>query len=286
MTDTALAPLAIERRADGGAIVWLDAGDRPVVVMNRTLLSRLDSTIDDLLANQPDWVVLASNAPRSFVAGADLSEINSLTDDDLDAYMVEGQRVFSRLADMTCPVVAAVGGAALGGGLELAMHCHAIVASTVGGNDKPYPIGLPEAGLGLCPAWGGTQLLAGRIDPATAVDATAQGRPFKSDAMPTGLADATVDTPDTLIEAAATHAASMQAARPANLSTVDTDALLKACSEARGLNTPAANAVTACIHAGAERDLEAGLAAERANIVALRNTEDTRQRIEAFLNRG
>jgi enoyl-CoA hydratase/carnithine racemase len=286
MTETTLAPLQVDRREDGGAIVWLDAGDRPIVVMNQELLSRLNNSIDALEADLPTWAVLASTSERSFVAGADLNEINRLNDDALTDYMAEGQCVFGRLADFARPIVAAVCGAALGGGLELAMHCHGIVASAVGRNSKAYPIGLPEAGLGLCPAWGGTQLLAGRIDPSTAVQATAEGRPFKSDALPEGLTNATVQTPADVLDAACALAANMNASPPIDISHVDADVLRSACTQARGLQTPAADAVTACIEATLDRGLTAGLAAERANIVALRNTQDTKARIEAFLNRG
>ena len=286
MTNTALAPLEIDRREDGGAIVWLDAGDRPVVVMNQELLGRLESTIDVLEAELPAWIVLTSTSERSFVAGADLAEIKSLSDEALTDYMAKGQRTFRRLADFPRPVVAAVGGAALGGGLELAMHCHAIVAAKHGRSGKPFPIGLPEAGLGLCPAWGGTQLLAGRIDPATAVQATAEGRPFKSDAMPAGLADRTVDAAEDVLAAACTQASDMTATPPTDITQIDAAALRTACTQARGLQSPAADAVTACIEATLDRNLAAGLAAERANLVALRNTTDTKARIDAFLNRG
>ncbi len=286
MTDTALAPLMIERRTDGGAVLWLDAAGRPVVVMNRTLLEQLDAAITQLTDDLPAWLVVASTSDRSFVAGADLGEIDSLDDNALTAYMVEGQRVFGRLADFPRTVVAAVNGAALGGGLELAMHCHAIAACTTGSNGKAFPIGLPEAGLGLCPAWGGTQLLPARIDAATAVRATAAGKPFKSDAMPEGLADVTVDSPEALLEAACNLAAKRAPARPADVTQADAIALREACSVARGLQQPAADAVTACIESALDRDLTAGLAAERANIVALRNTKDTKNRLAAFLNRG
>ena len=286
MTDTALAPLKIDRRTDDGALVWLDAGDRPVVVMNTILLAQLDGAIDLLEADTPSWVVMASTTDRSFVAGADLAEINSMSDNALTSYMEEGQRVFGRLSSLACPVVAAVGGAALGGGLELALHCHAIVAAQHGRTGKVYPIGLPEAGLGLCPAWGGTQLLAGRIDPTTAVLATAQGKPFKSDDLPSGLADCMVKDGTDVIDQACTLAAGMTSRRPVDITQVDAATLRKACMKARGLCTPAADAVTACIEASLDRNLAAGLAAERANLVALRNTQDTKARIEAFLNRG
>jgi enoyl-CoA hydratase/carnithine racemase len=285
MTNTALAPLHIDRRQDGGAVVLLDPGTRPVVVLDGALVARLSATLDELERNCPKWVVLASATERSFVAGADLNEINSLSDDELTQYMVTGQRVFARLSALPCPVVAAIGGAALGGGLELALHCHAIVAAAIGRNDKPYPIGLPEAGLGLCPGWGGTQLLGGRLDPSVAVEATALGRPFKSNAMPTGLADVTVDTLHDVVDAACAHASTMSVTPLRIISNANEEAVRAACTAARALDTAAANAVADCIEASLHGGLEAGLQAERYNIVALRNTADTKDRIKGFLNR-
>lgn len=286
MTDTTLAQLQIDRRQDGGAVVMLPSGARPVVVMDGDLVARLDATMDALEQDLPTWVVLASDTERSFVAGADLNEINRLSDAALSDYMVEGQRVFGRLAAFPRPVVAAIGGPALGGGLELALHCHAIVAAQMGRNDKPYPIGLPEAGLGLCPAWGGTQLLAGRIDPSIAIHATATGRPFKSNEMPQGLADCTVASRDDVLDAACTHGAGMHASVPNNVTQANADAVHTACNEARALGTAAAEAVVDCIETSLRDGLEAGLQAERRHIVALRNTADTRARIEEFLHRG
>jgi len=286
MTDTALAPLQINRREDGGAVVLLPPGTRPVVVMDGELVARLDATIDALEQDLPAWVVLASATDRSFVAGADLQEISNLSDEALMDYMIEGQRVLGRLATFPHPIVAAIGGAALGGGLELALHCHAIVAAELGRNDKPFPIGLPEASLGLCPAWGGTQLLSGRIDPGAAVQATAEGQPFKSTAMPEGLADHTVSTLAKVLDAACAHAANMQAAGPKCVADADADGVHTACEAARALHTPAADAVADCIETSLRDGLEAGLRAERHHIVSLRNTADTQTRIEEFLNRG
>src|SRR4030095_4414837 len=79
----------------------------------------------------------------------------------------------------------AINGAALGGGLELAMHCDGLVAapppSRDGAPGKPYPVGLPEAGLGLCPGWGGTNLLPARMDAADAIRRAASGQTMTDD---------------------------------------------------------------------------------------------------------
>ncbi|MFM8818881.1 MAG: hypothetical protein ACKOHI_13625, partial [Phycisphaerales bacterium] len=79
--------------------------------------------------------------------------------------------------------------AALGGGLELAMHCDALVGTLPGEGEKPWLVGLPEAGLCICPGWGGTQMLPARMDPKTAMVATASGAPWKCTDVPAGLFD-------------------------------------------------------------------------------------------------
>ena len=69
---------------------------------------------------------------------------------------------FMRITHLDCTSAAVIGGSALGGGLEIAMHCDGLIGLETGADEKPYLVGLPEAGLGLCPA-GGTQMLPARI---------------------------------------------------------------------------------------------------------------------------
>src|SRR6185295_8949020 len=147
-------------------------------------------------------LILASASDRVFVAGADLKSISEWDDTQLQKYLEYGASVFAMLADFPFPTVAAINGAALGGGLELAMHCDALVAAP-SPSGKPYPVGLPEAGLSLCPGWGGTNMLPARVEPAAAIRMTCEGKPMPSDqAKIAGLFDRVAPTPAELLPTA------------------------------------------------------------------------------------
>lgn len=278
--------LAIDRAADGSAVLWLEAPHQSVVVIDRPMISRLDATIDLLEADPPSMLIVRSRDQRVWVAGADLKEISQLGDGQLNTYLAEGQRVFGRLSALPMPVIAAVCGATLGGGLEVAMHCHGIVASRVSLRGKPYPIGLPEASLGLCPGWGGTQLLPARVAPDTSVPAIASGTPFISDAMPEGLCDVLVDTADDLEAACRTLAESLQpAALPRTIACCDEEMLLAQVDHIRHASgaEEAASVIAHCIAIGVKDGLSAGLDMERQGLVSLRNTEHTTNLLRGFL---
>lgn len=287
MTDiAAMTPLMIERETSA-ATLWLDAPHQPVVVLDSILLDRLEEAIAALEADPPACLLVRSRDERVWIAGADLKEIDALSDDDLDAYMARGQQVMLRLAALPCPVVACVHGATLGGGLELALHCNGIVVSTHNGRGKPYPVGLPETSLGLLPAWGGTQRLPARIDPGDAVAAITSGRPFSSDALPAGLADAVVDTPDELHDAALRIAAGVDG-DVRDLGACDASVIEAAVAGVLDddASSQAGRAAAACTAAGAADGRAAGQVQERERIVALRRTDDTRARLHAFLNKS
>jgi enoyl-CoA hydratase len=98
-------------------------------------------------------IVITGIGPKSFVAGADISEFIGLTAEEGKAMAQDGQTIFKSIEDSSKPVIAAVNGFALGGGCELAMSCHMRIASE---NAK---FGQPEVNLGLIPGYGGTQRL-------------------------------------------------------------------------------------------------------------------------------
>ena len=175
MSDTALP---IERSEDG--IVTLKLTPNParprggVVVLDRWLIDAVDEAMSTIAAGDtPTGFILASASERVFVAGADLAEIEELDDQQLKEYLQRGAATWQRIVELPCTTAAAINGATLGGGLELALHCDGLVAAVVPTDSKPWRIGLPEAGLGLCPGWGGTQTLPARIDPAIAIQSAA-----------------------------------------------------------------------------------------------------------------
>ena len=111
--------------------------------------------------------VLISGKPDSFIAGADIDEFSALTTETAaERLSFEGQEMVSRVETLAKPVVAAIHGACLGGGLELALACHYRVAT-----DHPKTqLGLPEVQLGLIPGAGGCQRLPRLIGARAALD--------------------------------------------------------------------------------------------------------------------
>ncbi|MFG0282868.1 MAG: enoyl-CoA hydratase/isomerase family protein [Phycisphaerales bacterium JB039] len=188
-----------ERLASGVIVVRLEQPGRPVVVLDEALMRRLERTLAGL-PGQLAGVILASASERVFVAGADLKAIAERSDAELRAYLAYGSRVFAMLSNLPCPTCAAIHGAALGGGLEIAMHCDGLIGAP---GAKPYPVGLPEAGLSICPGWGGTNLLPARIDARRAIEMTARGTPMKyPEAQEAGLFDVVAPEASQLISAA------------------------------------------------------------------------------------
>jgi 3-hydroxyacyl-CoA dehydrogenase/enoyl-CoA hydratase/3-hydroxybutyryl-CoA epimerase/enoyl-CoA isomerase len=282
----------------GVATLTLRQEGRPVVVLDSALLDAISASLDAIAA-VPGLAgfVLASDS-RVFVAGANLQEINGLTDDQLHAYLEMGARAFAKIAALPCTSVAAIQGAALGGGLEIAMHCDLLVASPAppkdpGGPSKPYQVGLPEAGLGICPGWGGTALLPARIDAAQAIAQTATGQTMSVDqARELGLFDAWVHDPAALLARAQELARTPRTARRAQpRCTSDADvapAVMAALENVSATlpGTPAAAAVRDCVRVGLERGWDAACQAERDHLVRLRHTDEARVALEKFLNKS
>lgn len=283
-----------EDAADVG-VLYLDQGDRPVVVIDKGLLERLEYTLANL-PKRTTGLVIASAGPRSFVAGADLKAIRDLDDGALAEYLSYAAGVFAKLANLSVPTAAAIGGAALGGGLELAMHCDVLVGGPRDGG-RGYPIGLPEAGLAICPGWGGTNLLPARLEPREGIRRTVTGEAMEfGDAARLGMFDKTVDEPGELIPAAL-----KLVARAAKKNTPGRDGAPKrwigraecAASVREALDrvstgmpdTPVARAIAECVRIGLDEGWEAACATERKRLVELRHTPEAVERIKAFFER-
>jgi 3-hydroxyacyl-CoA dehydrogenase len=176
----------------GIAVVLLDAP--PVNALGSALRTALYERIGAALDHpHVRGIVLAGSTPRAFSAGADIAEFGTA---DGTAFPSLNDLI-ERIENARVPVVAAIGGFALGGGLELALGCHARVA-LAGAN-----VGLPEITLGLMPGAGGTQRLPRLIGRAAAHEFIAAGRPWRADAAQrAGIVDAVLDTD--LVEGAVT----------------------------------------------------------------------------------
>ena len=281
-------------------IIVLEQPGRPVVVLDLELIQRLEAALDALPADARG-LVLASASERSFVAGADLKAISSLDDTQLHKYLEYGASVFGKIARLPYPTAAAINGAALGGGLELAMHCDGLIGAP-SPSGKPYPIGLPEAGLSICPGWGGTNLLPARIDPEAAIEMTATGRPMKFDeACAAGLFDAVCDEPNELRRAAGSWVAEQAAGWSAGRR-LDRDGapsrwigrsdlaagVLEALDRVRPdlPQTGSAEAVADCVDEGLSRGWPAAIQKERDHLVRLRSLPEGAKAIDGFLTKS
>ncbi len=126
--------------------------------LNAELLKELKSLLSEL-KNRKDLrcLIVTGDGDKAFVAGADIKEMNELSDEEGQKLAEDGQTTFKLFEELPCTVIAAVNGFALGGGLELALSCDFIIASS---NAK---LGLPEVTLGLIPGFGGTQRLSRNV---------------------------------------------------------------------------------------------------------------------------
>jgi 3-hydroxyacyl-CoA dehydrogenase/enoyl-CoA hydratase/carnithine racemase len=191
LSDTVFHLRPIETRAGHLALVTIDNGEnwtkpptlgRSAMASGERLLSELESG---------DWAAAVfTGKPFWFCAGADIDEFPAVTPETAAEGSRAGHILFERIRTLPFPTVAAINGACLGGGLELALHCSArTVASTV------RHLGFPEVFLGLFPAWGGTQVTPRLIGPQAAVQLIVQN-PLRQnrllrakDAIEIGLAD-------------------------------------------------------------------------------------------------
>jgi enoyl-CoA hydratase len=156
--------ILIEKQ-DNLAIVTIN---RPTKLnaLNKATIEELHTAFNDL-NNDSDTkvIILTGSGEKAFVAGADISEFAHFSVSEGEQLAAKGQELlFDFVQNLQTPVIAAVNGFALGGGLELAMSCHFRIAST---NAK---MGLPEVTLGVIPGYGGTQRLAQLIGKGRAME--------------------------------------------------------------------------------------------------------------------
>ncbi|MCC6138421.1 MAG: enoyl-CoA hydratase/isomerase family protein [Bdellovibrionaceae bacterium] len=138
--------------------------------LNTEVLKEIDSVLTKIDQEKTlRCLIITGSGEKAFVAGADIKEMNGINSKEAQIFAERGQAVFSKIESLYCPVIAAVNGFALGGGLELALACDFIIAS------KNAKLGLPECTLGLIPGFGGTVRLARRVGPALAKQWTYTG---------------------------------------------------------------------------------------------------------------
>lgn len=215
MTTETLNRFADESRAVAGArpihrhimpgricVLTFDRAQSSANVFDCATLWELDRHLD-FVEREPGLrgLVFVSGKKSIFIAGADLHAVSEMQPEALREFARLGQRVFNRIADLPLTTVAAIHGAAMGGGAELALACDRRVMS----DDSVTRIGWPETSLGILPAWGGCTRLPAIVGLPKAMELIVSGQPISARAaMKIGLADAVVPM-GCLIESALEH---------------------------------------------------------------------------------
>lgn len=152
--------------------------NRPKVLnaLNRKTVEELDCAFFEL-GKDPEVkaIVLTGAGEKSFIAGADINELATYDATGGAAFAKHGQSVLDRIENLGKPVIAAIGGYALGGGCEIAMACHIRIAS------RKARLGQPEINLGVIPGFGGTQRLARLIGEGRAMELVLTGDPIDAE---------------------------------------------------------------------------------------------------------
>jgi enoyl-CoA hydratase/carnithine racemase len=180
-------PTLVGRKTEEDGVEVLTLRHPPVNALSIGLLAELAATLDTIAADPGSRCLVVTGDGQYFSAGADLKELATLDMAQAPQIVARGQALFSRLESQKLPVVAAINGLALGGGLELALACDIRI---VGESAK---LGAPEVNYGLMPSYGGTQRLPRIVGVAKAKELIFTGAMIPAvDAVRIGLANRSV----------------------------------------------------------------------------------------------
>ncbi|MFB9846572.1 fatty acid oxidation complex subunit alpha FadJ [Oceanisphaera arctica] len=176
------------RNEDGIGIITMDVPGERMNTLRASFVDEIKALLAEIAADSSiKGLVLCSGKPDSFIAGADVRMLNECTSAGQAAALSRaGQDIFNELAALKIPLIAAIHGPCLGGGLELALACHGRVCS----DDGKTRLGLPEVQLGLIPGSGGTQRLPRLVGLTRALDMMLTGKQLRpKQALKAGLVD-------------------------------------------------------------------------------------------------
>jgi enoyl-CoA hydratase len=234
------------------AIVLLDGG--PVNVLTHELLRAFENALDEFEASEARVLVVGSEIPGVFASGGDVALVSRTDANGFVSYMQAQRSALDRLAALETPTIAALDGAAMGGGLELALAC---TLRVVGAAAR---LGLPQVKLGTIPSAGGTQRLPRMIGQGKALDLLVTGRSVDAaEAHAIGLADRLAPAGEALATA------------------------IELAREIAAASVPAINAVRRAAAASAGAFPE-GMAVEAREALALFERGEAREGFDAFLS--
>lgn len=225
--------------------------------LNSQVLEDLGKAAGDVAADDAiKVVIITGSGDKSFVAGADIKQMVEMTPMEARTFMTYGHEVMNKLQYMEKPVIAAINGFCLGGGLELAMSCDIRYAS------EKAKLGLPEVGLGIHPGFGGTQRLPRLIGQGKASEMVFTGNQIKADeALQIGLVQK-VCPPDNLME--------------------ETMALAKKMAS---MGPIAVKMAKASVNQGLAGDFRSGLKYEIESVAQTFATDDLKEGMNAFIEK-
>ena len=149
--------------------------EKALNALNSQVLDELNEAFDGVDQNEIRCLILTGAGEKSFVAGADIGEMSSLSKSEGEAFGKKGNDLFRKIETFPIPVIAAVNGFALGGGCEISMSCDIRICA------ENAVFGQPEVGLGITPGFGGTQRLARLVSPGMAKQLIYTARNIKAD---------------------------------------------------------------------------------------------------------
>ena len=225
--------------------------------LNSAVLDELNAALDAIDLNEVRALIITGAGEKSFVAGADIGEMSTLTKAEGEAFGKKGNDVFRKIETLPIPVIAAVNGFALGGGCEISLACDIRICS------ETAVFGPPEVGLGITPGFGGTQRLARTVGVGMAKQMIYTARNIKApEALRIGLVNAVYPIEELMV--AAKKMASMIAS--------NAPIAVRNCKKA--------------INDGLQTDIESGVAIEEKLFGDCFETEDQRYGMAFFLDRN
>lgn len=175
----------INYEVEGAVAVLTINRPKALNALNSAVLDEINEAIDAIDLDTVRALILTGAGEKSFVAGADIGEMSTLTKAEGEAFGKKGNDVFRKIETLPIPVICAINGFALGGGCEISMACDIRICS------ENAVFGQPEVGLGITPGFGGTQRLARTVGIGMAKQLIFTGRNIKApEALRIGLVNA------------------------------------------------------------------------------------------------
>ncbi|MFV0364185.1 MAG: enoyl-CoA hydratase-related protein [Suipraeoptans sp.] len=248
----------LEKLDDVNAVLVTISREKALNALNTEVLTDIGNAFVEIEKNNTvSSVILTGEGNKSFVAGADIAQMKDLSKEEAEEFSEKGQRVFRKIDNFHIPVIAAINGFALGGGLELALACDIRIAS------ENASFAFPETGLGITPGFGGTQRLMRTISIGKAKEMIFSGERIGSDeAVKVGLVNDVTSSAD-LIE----HARHISKRIARN-------------------SSHAIEAAKRDMNEGINVDIDKGLDIEAVAFGDCFETIDQKNRMEAFVNKS